>query len=181
MPRLYNIDHDFNVRNPRYRPDHYFSSALYGRQSVGSDSFWSYNLEDDFSAQAYMHYDVFDNFQSRSQKAITDVNRFWIDLRKAVEREYQGDVFYQYAMKDYHWWWNKDATSYNKEKIKIKHGYWTFYFENPEDHLMFVLNYKEHLSERRYRFHPNFGVSCMDKRFDVPDDEHLEDIYGYTF
>lgn len=182
MPKLYDIDVDFSPIDPIYKPNHFFLSAWSGRDTYDATTKWRYNPDEDFPSQCYMHRDVLSTSAIRSAdtKYISKPNSFWIELRKIVERENQGDVFYTYRNQDYHWWWNKDATQYNKEKTLIRHGYWTFYFESQEDQTMFMLRYKEYLSKKKYRFHPSYGVSCIDDRYDVPEDEHLADIYGYT-
>jgi len=167
MPKLYSIEFDFNVKQSRYRPDHFFPSAHYGRR-MGGESRWEYNLDQDFPAQSYIHVDDIDPYE----------NDFWIALRKDVERRYTGDVFYCYDRRDYRRWWNSKATAdYNKEYNTQKHGYWVFYFEEEGDQTMFVLQHAERLAIKRYRFHPAYGISCGNPRYDVPDDEQVPDAW----
>ena len=168
MPRLYSIEHDFNSKKPLFRPNHFFPSAQFGRGWGGGESRWSYNLDTDFPAQSYIHYDNVDPYD----------NTFWIELRKDVERTYCGDVFCCYERKDYKRWWNTKATSeYNKEYDTQRHGYWNFYFENEGDQTMFVIKHAEITSSKKYRFHPLYGISVGDPRYDVPDDEEVPNAW----
>lgn len=165
MPRLYSIGSDFNEKNPRYNPSHFFPSAYWGRHWSSSESYWKYDMDKDFPVQCHIHCDDMPD----------DNNTFWIDLRKDVERRYQGDCFFDYHHLDYRRWWNSSAKSqYEREYDRQKHGYWTFYFEEGSDQMMFVLKHAEILSPKRYRFHPLMGVSCKEPRYDVPDDEQIE-------
>lgn len=105
-------------------------------------------------------------------------NNFWIELRKMTERQFEGVCFVETRRNDYRWWWNKDATSeYSKETHRVTHGYFIFYFESPNDLVLFKLRFCEMLSEKAYRFHPDYGISCMDRRYDVPEDEKVEIYY----
>lgn len=168
MPRLYSMTHDFNAKNPKFQPDHFFPSAYYGRNWSSSESRWTFNLDKDFPACSFIHYDEMEKQN----------NTFWINLRKDVERRYQGDCFYIYDRKDYQRWWNKNSKGeYDKQYGTQRHGYWTFYFEEKSDQTMFILNHGSIISNKKYRFHPVMGISCEDQRYDVPDDEHVKDAW----
>lgn len=169
MPRLYNITEDFNRKEPRYNPCEFFPSANYRSDYLSSNCYWHYDMDADFSYQSYIH---IDNLDTSDQSYNTS---FWIPLRRCVEREYTGDVFYQYKKMNYKWCWNSDATSdYQREYNNIKHGYWVFYFENDEDQLMFHLKFGDMTADKTYRFHPNYGISNADRRYDVPDDDWID-------
>lgn len=166
MPRLYSIPNDFDPKSSRYNPSHFFPSAYWGRHWGSSEAYWKYDLDEDFPAQCHIHIDAMPDDSD---------NRFWIALRKDVERRYQGDCFFDYHRLNYRRWYNTGATSeYMREYDTQQHGYWTFYFEEGSDQMMFVLKNAEILSPKRYRFHPVMGVSCEDHRYDVPDDEKIE-------
>lgn len=168
MPRLYSIEFDFKPSGSRYRPDHFFPSAHYGRGWSGSQSKWTYDLNIDFPLQSYIHVDDVDPYD----------NTFWIALRKDVERTYCGDVFFEYDRRDYRRWWNSKAKSeYDKEYDTQRHGYWTFYFEDEGDLTMFVMKHAEITLSKKYRFHPLYGISCGDPRYDVPDDEQVPNAW----
>lgn len=168
MPRLYSIDRDFDSKNPHYNPAEFFLSAYWGRSWSSSESTWTYDLDTDFPARCYIHMD----------ELRRDDNEFWIALRKDVERRYQGDVFYKFDRMDYRRWWNSSAKSqYDREYDRQAHGYWTFYFEEASDQTMFIMKYSEKLSEKRYRFHPVYGISCQDKRYDVSDEEEIPNAW----
>ena len=159
MPKLYAVE---SLEDPR----HYFPSAQ--ESYSGGHTEMTYNLDVDFPAQSYIHLDHLSSAD----------NLFWIELRKDVERLYQGDVFYMYYPQNYRRWWNTDATAdYNKKYNSQKHGYWTFYFEEESDQAMFIMKYSEILSQKRYRFHPDAGISCQDRRYAVSEEEKVHDAW----
>jgi hypothetical protein len=164
MPGLYCLNAN-NPSPPTQCPWHYFPSAKWGTRGVSSTWSWIYDLDVDFEAQSYIHIDQLDYADTE----------FWIALRKDAERRYSGDCFYVRNRKDYRRWWNLDAKcDYNKDYATQRHGYWSFYFEEASDQTMFILQHAERLSSKRYRFHPEMGVSCKDKRYDVDEDEKLD-------
>lgn len=165
MPGLYYLNSKSDTALPNQFPWHYFPSATWGRHGSGSTWSWIYDLDVDFEAQSYIHIDQLDHADTK----------FWIALRKDVERRYSGDCFYIRHCKDYRRWWNSSATQdYDKDYATQRHGYWSFYFEEASDQTMFILQHAEILSSKRYRFHPEMGVSCKDRRYDVDEDEKLD-------
>ena len=167
MPRLYSIKDDFSRNDPKFLPSHFFYSARFINHHNNRLAGWEFDLNKDFPTQSYIHSDMHMNG-----------NSFWIPLRKAVERDYTGDVFYVYESKNYKRWYNENAEfDFLKRTYDVVHGYWTFYFEEPSDQTMFILHYGELLSPKKYRFHPLHGVSCIDARYDVPEDEIIEQFY----
>jgi hypothetical protein len=166
MPRLYSIHDDFNEERPNFNPSHFFPTAIW--RSSHARACWQFDLDKDFPTQSYIHCSDFGG-----------VPAFWVPFRKAVERGYMGDVFYAYENKNYNWWYNKDAVDINylRKSQPITHGYWTFYFEELSDQTMFILQNGELLTQKKYRFHPEYGVSCLDGRYDVPDNERIMKYY----
>ena len=76
-------------------------------------------------------------------------SRWWIDLRKLVERQMEGDVIYWYNSLDYRWCWNREAAQneYQRKYSNVRHGYWHFDFEFDSDRTVFALTYGEMISE----------------------------------
>lgn len=166
MPRLYSIEQDFDRDHPRYVPTHFFPSAEWRAHWSSSQHAWYYDLNTDFPARCYIH-------NSKLSSTSTD---FWVPLRKDVERRWTGDCFVEYTRWDYRYWWNKNATEhYDREYEHQSHGYWTFYFEDEADQTWFIMHNGDKLSPKKYRFHPDYGVSCMDDRYDV---DWTEDVPG---
>lgn len=75
--------------------------------------------------------------------------RFWIDLRKLVERQMEGDVVYWYKSKDYKWCWNRDSakSEYDRKYSDVRHGYWHFDFEFDSDRTIFALAHGSMMSD----------------------------------
>lgn len=155
MPNLINI-YDFrierNANKPKIDPCMYFSKAY-----LGMNNEYKFNVEDDYPYVANIHIEVVEDPKQESTR------KFWIDLRKWVERTCSGDVLFEYKRMDYRWWWNREAKSeYQKEYSQVKHGYWFFYFEIESDYTMFSLMHSEKFSKPQ-QYHPDFGKDVLEQ------------------
>lgn len=121
MPRLVNLQ---NLENINLRE--YFVNVEWSSYK----NCWTYNIADTYPHVSYAHMQTINE---------TD-NKFFIDLRRFVERTAGGDVMYSYRTMDYSYCWNKDtASSWDHKWDRITHGYWAFNFEYSEDLVMWQL------------------------------------------
>lgn len=150
MPTLIHLT-DFKGQQPKRDPRLYFEDADYSAYNNGG---WSYTVEKNYPHKLSIHCDVLDEYKSIS-------NKFFIELRKFIERQFEGDVLFEYKSMDYRWWWNKEATSeWAREYSQIRHGYWHLYFESENDVGMFALKHGEKISKPQ-KFHPGYGEDII--------------------
>lgn len=152
MPNLIRVE-DFRGTNPTLHPCLYFTDAYRG---YGSDNY-KFTIEKDYPFVANIHIDVIDDITKESNR------KFWIDLRKWVERICAGDVLHDYKRMDYSWWWNREAKGdWDKNYSQVKHGYWYLYFECESDYTMFTLMHGDKISIVQ-KYHPEFGKDVLEQ------------------
>lgn len=155
MPNLinvYNFRIGHNANKPKLDPCMYFSNAY-----LGMNNEYKFTIEDDYPYVATIHIEVLEDPRQESTR------KFWIDLRKWVERSCTGDVLYKYERLDYSWWWNRDAKrEWDKAYSQVKHGYWHFYFEVESDFTMFALMHGDKFTKVE-KYHPNFGKDVTEQ------------------
>lgn len=152
MPTLIPLT-DFRGEQPIRDARLYFKKASWDRHGNGHWR-WSFNVDDEYPHMAAIHRDVIDDEYSND-------NTFFVDLRRWVERQAEGDVIFQYKNMSHKWWWNKEATTnWDKKFSDIRHGYWFFNFESESDLAMFALMHGEKLSKPQ-KYHPDYADEIM--------------------
>lgn len=151
MPNLISVN-DFRGDHPKLRPVLYFTDAY-----KGYNDGWQFTIEKDYPYIANIHIDTIDEETKESHR------KFWIDLRKWVERTCAGDVLHQYKSMNYRWWWNRTAKGeWDKEYSDVKHGYWYLYFEFESDYKMFILMHGEKITKVE-KYHPKYGEHILEQ------------------
>lgn len=150
MPHLIHVDRfsdhtNFgNTRHAVYDPREFFIDAYYDSYRQG----WRFDVQKTYPHTLYSH------IQTVNEEDLG----YFIDLRRFVERNAQGDVIYSSINLSYKWCWNlNDAKGdWDRKYSDVSHGYWVLNFENREDMAMWQLMKPTLTTRETSRFNPNY-------------------------
>jgi hypothetical protein len=135
-------------------PSWWFPSSFYG--GYGNRNGYQYDLAEAFPHQHPIHQKFVGDLDTYSAKATQQKLR--VEIRKFVERKCEGNAVYTHDKMDYDYLYERNNPRWSHEKygrVRIKHGYMNFHFEEETDWLMFRIAFGQYIRPTSNR-HPDY-------------------------